>query len=140
MRSGEVFGLRNRDVDVRASKAECVLTIRPETSKVRKGRTITLSGSSGGRAKDTTRINYLIRWIDEYQRHANPNDFVFSGFDRGSISARDTYYHAYKQLRKKLAEIDLDWFDTYHCRHFWITNRLLAEEPIHLVAKAAGTS
>ena len=41
MRSGEVFGLRNRDVDVRASKAECVLTIRPETSKVRKGRRIT---------------------------------------------------------------------------------------------------
>ena len=140
MRSGEVFGLRNRDVDVRATTAECVLTIRPETSKVRKGRRITLSASSGGRAKDTRRINYLIRWIDEYQRHPNPNDFVFSGFDKGSISARDTYYHAYKQLRKKLAEIELDWFDTYHCRHFWITNRLLAEEPIHLVAKAAGTS
>lgn len=140
MRSGEVFGLRNRDVDVRATKAECVLTIRPETSKVRKGRKITVSASSGGRTQDTKRINYLIRWIEDYQRHRNPNDFVFSGFDKGSVSSRDTYYHAYKQLRKKLAEINLDWFDTYHCRHFWITNRLLAEEPIHLVAKAAGTS
>jgi integrase len=135
-----VFGLRNCDVDARATTAECVLTIRPETSKFRKGRRITLSASSGGRVKDTTRINYLIRRIDEYQRHRDPNDFVLSGFDKGSISARDTYYHAYKQLRKRLAEIDLDWFDTYHCRHFWITNRLLAEEPIHLVAKAAGTS
>jgi hypothetical protein len=40
----------------------------------------------------------------------------------------------------KLKEKQLEWFDTYHCRHYWITNRLLAGESIHLIASAAGTS
>lgn len=35
---------------------------------------------------------------------------------------------------------DLGWFDPYHCRHFFITAKLLAGEPIHIVAKACGTS
>jgi integrase len=140
MRSGEVFGLRNRDVEVRTKANECVLTIRPETSKVRKGRRITVIGSAGGRAAPTKKLNYLIRWIEKHQRHKEPNGFAFSAFDKGSVSARDTYYHAYKSLRVELKKIDLGWFDTYHCRHFWITNRLLAEESIHLVAQAAGTS
>jgi integrase len=140
MRSGEVFGLKNRDVEVRHKATECVLTIRPETSKVRKGRRITVLSSSGGRTASTKKLNYLIRWIEKYQRHKESGDFVFSAFDKGSTSARDTYYHAYKSLRTELKKIDLGWFDTYHCRHFWITNRLLAEESIHLVAQAAGTS
>jgi hypothetical protein len=40
----------------------------------------------------------------------------------------------------RLQEIDPDWFDLYHLRHWWITTRLLAEESISLVALAAGTS
>ena len=46
----------------------------------------------------------------------------------------------YGALRKRLKDIQLDWFDPYHCRHFYITNRLLAGEPIHIVAKVCGTS
>jgi hypothetical protein len=65
---------------------------------------------------------------------------VFAPFNDGKTSARDTYYHSYKSLRIELKTLDLDWFDTYHCRHFWITNRLYAGESIHLVARAAGTS
>jgi hypothetical protein len=43
-------------------------------------------------------------------------------------------------LRESLKEFELDWIDLYHCRHWYITERLLAGESIHLVAKAVGTS
>jgi hypothetical protein len=135
-RSGELFNLKNRDVEVRKQANECIVTIRPETSKVRKGRQIAVLASHGGPKP----INYLLRWITEHQRHKDPNDFVFAVFDNGRQTVRDIYYHYYKTLRRELKAIELDWFDTYHCRHFWITNRLLAEEPIHVVAKVAGTS
>ena len=92
------------------------------------------------RVAGTKNINYMLRWISQYQRHKDANDYVFSPYDGGSKAARDVFYHAYGLLRAKLREIQLDWFDAYHCRHFWITNRLLAEEPIHIVARAAGTS
>jgi integrase len=140
LRSGELFGLKNRDVEIREKANECVLTVRPETSKVRKGRQITLNQSFGGRAEPGSGINYLIRWIQKWQIHKDPNHFVFAPFDKGSKSIRDIYYHYYKNLRADLGEIGLGFFDTYHCRHFWITNRLYAGEPIHLVARAAGTS
>jgi integrase len=140
LRTGELLALRNRDVQVREASKECLLTVRPETSKVRKGRQITVTPSYGGRVNSGAPINYLIRWIREHQVHKDPSDFVFAPFGNGKKSARDTYYHLYKQLRSDLKDIGLEWFDTYHCRHFWITNRLYAGEPIHLVAKAAGTS
>lgn len=143
MRSGEVFGLKNRDVEVMRNAAECVVTIRAETSKVKKSRRIVIGPSHGGRTRDTKPINYMIRWIDEHQRHREPTHHVFAPFNqskKGDGSAREVYYKEYQKLREKLKEIGLEWFDTYHCRHFWITNRLLAEEPIHIVAKAAGTS
>jgi integrase len=125
MRSGEVFGLRNKDVEVRGD--DCVLKIRAETSKVRRSRQVTILTTT---FKD---------WLN-HQKHKEPSDFVFSPFDSGKTSARDVFYHQYKSLRVALKNIALDWFDLYHCRHWWITNRLIAEEPIHLVAQAAGTS
>ena len=140
MRSGEVFGLKNNDLEIHRTANECIITIRPETTKVRRGRKIVLGASLGGRLEDTKPINYLIRWIDEWQRHKEPTDHVFAPYETGAKSVRGTYYHHYQALRTELEKISLEWFDTYHCRHFWITNRLLAEEPIHLVAKAAGTS
>lgn len=140
LRTGELMGLKNKDVHVRKQANECLITVRSETSKVRKGRAITVNQSFGGHSERTTGINYLIRWIEQCQIHKQPSDFVFAPFDSGSKSARDIYYHCYKQLRSELKEVGLEWFDTYHCRHFWITNRLYAGEPIHLVARAAGTS
>ncbi len=151
MRSGEAFGLKNRDIEMHRTRQECVITIRPETSKVRRGRKIVLLASVGGRVENTKPINYLIRWIDQYQRHKKPSDFVFATYANkgrknpasGSVlhpTAGDVIYKGYGALRKKLADLQLDWFDPYHCRHFYITNRLLAEEPIHIVAKVCGTS
>jgi integrase len=140
MRSGELFGLKNRDVAVREKSNECLITIRPETSKVRQGRQITFHGSYGGNVKRGQQTNYLIRWFNTYQLFKEPGNYVFSPMTDGTVDARDVYYHNYKLLRVRLTEAGIGWFDTYHCRHFWITNRLLAGEPIHLVAKAAGTS
>jgi site-specific recombinase XerD len=140
MRSGELFGLKNKDVEVRPKANECLITIRKETSKVRRSRQVSFHASYGGNIKREEPTNYLIRWINDYQIHREPGDFVFSTMGDGQQDVRDVYYHNYKLLRVKLREIGIGWFDTYHCRHFWITNRLLAGESIHLVAKAAGTS
>lgn len=87
----------------------------------------------------TEEINPLLMWL-KLQRNKEPGDFVFSAYDDGKRSARDVYYHAYKQLRKRLATLNLAWFDTYHCRHYWITTRLYAKESPYEIAALAGTS
>jgi len=127
MRSGEIFGLINSYVEMRG-KDECLVTIRAETSKVRKERQITVANEM------------LVLWLTKYQRYRNPDDYVFSPYNSGKKNIRNVFYHAYKSLRVRLKEIDLDWFDLYHCRHWYITNRLLAEEAIYLIAQATGTS
>ncbi len=143
MRSGEAFALTNRDIELHRNTSECVITIRPETSKVRRGRKIVLLASRGGWLEDSKQINYLIRWVDTFQRHKDPSDLVFATFDnkgRKKKTASDVIYKGYGALRKQLEDISLGWFDPYHCRHFYITNKLLAGEPIHIVAKVCGTS
>jgi integrase len=127
MRSGEIFGLRNKDVEIRG-KNECLVTIRAETSKVRKERQITVASKM------------LVQWCTKYQRHREPENYVFSPWNSGATSSRDVFYHQYRLLRARLREIDLDWFDLYHCRHWYITTRLLAEESIYQIAQATGTS
>jgi hypothetical protein len=127
MRSGEIFGLVDRDIE-RRGKDECLVTIRAETSKVRKGRQIAVANEM------------LVLWLTKFQRHRDPDDYVYSSYNDGGSSIRDVFYHAYGSLRVRLREIDLDWFDLYHCRHWYITNRLLAEEAIYSVVQATGTS
>lgn len=127
MRSGEVFGLKNGDVS-RRGRDEWVISVRAETSKVRRARVIAI------------RSDVLAMWIDKTQIHKDAEDFVFCPRENGRKPVRDVFYHQYKSLRLRLAEVELDWFDLYHCRHWWVTNQLLAEQPIHLVARAAGTS
>jgi integrase len=109
MRSGELFGLRNEDVERRVSAKECLIHIRAETSKVRRGRQITLLPSTGGRTDGSWEVNYLLRWFTDHQRHKEPKDYVFAPFDVGKKSARDVFYHAYKMLRISLKEKSLDW-------------------------------
>lgn len=125
LRSGEAFGLRNKDIHVTGN--ECAINVRAATSKVRRDRKVVI------------RTLGFQHWIKK-QKYKEPTDFLFAPFYSGKRSARDTFYHQYTLLRAKLKPVNLDWFDLYHCRHWWITNRLLAEEPIHLVAQAAGTS
>jgi integrase len=131
MRSGEAFGLKNKDIEKRGTtrgESTYVVTIRPETSKIRRGRQITVVDEVLG------------QWLAKHQRHRAPDDHLFSPYDDGKKDTRNVFYHAFRSLRVRLKEVDLDWFDLYHCRHWWITQRLLAEESIMLIADAAGTS
>jgi integrase len=125
LRSGEVFGLRNKDVEIRGD--ECVISVRAKTSKVRRDRRVAMPMT-------------LLKFWQFTHKHREPLDQLFSPIDNGRKAARDVFYHQYGLLREKLKTVQLEWFDLYHCRHWWITNRLLAQEPIHLVAQAAGTS
>jgi integrase len=127
MRSGEVFGLKNKNVR-KTGEIEYVIHIDAKTSKVRRERDITVKSFA------------LDCWLSGLQKHNDANDFVFAPFDKGKVSCRDAFYHAYRSLRLKLKEVGLEWFDLYHFRHSWVTNRLMAGEPIHKVAKAGGTS
>lgn len=136
LRSGELFNMRNRDLKIIREAGECVLSVRREYSKVKKCRDVTLTPVlTGGRLE-----NYLIDWVDTAQRHKEPNHFVFAPYETGAKDARDVYYHTYKTLRLELKKVGLEWFDTYHCRHAWITEQLEGSHSIHDVAKAAGTS
>jgi integrase len=127
MRSGEIFGLTNNDVS-RIGEYECLIKIRPETSKVRKGRQIIV------------RSEAMASWLEDYQKWKGREEFFFAPFHNGKTSARNTFYHQYAQLREYLKPFGIEWYDLYHCRHWWVTNRLLAGEDIYQIAQAAGTS
>src|SRR6202011_2497484 len=127
MRSGEVFGLKNRDIQARG-RNRFVINIRAETSKIRRSRVITVHS------------DLLGIWLRTRQFNKAPGDYVFSPKHDGTTPFRDVFYHLFTSLRMRLKEIALDWFDLYHCRHWYIPNRLYAEEPIHHGAKACGTS
>jgi integrase len=60
MRSGELFSLRNKDVALHRKANECLITIRPETSKVRQGRLSTANILDGNSALG----GQVSRWFD----------------------------------------------------------------------------
>jgi integrase len=128
MRSGEVFGLKNKNVQEIEGLNEFLIHIDKKTSKVRRDRDITVNS------------HIFATWFRNIRKHRDPNDFVFSPLGAGTKSCRDTFYHQYKLFRVKLKDANLEWYDLYHSRHMWVTNRLLAGEQIDKVAKAAGTS
>jgi integrase len=148
LRSGELFGLKNSDISVDPESQEVVIRVRGETSKKAQDRNTTLAAvdqEEGGK-----KVNYLIRWLDEFQIHKKPNDFVFAHFDEGSkpskiypkhTAAREQFYSLYKRsFRLELKKKGLEWFDLYHCRHIFITLRLQADQNPFKIATATGTS
>jgi integrase len=126
MRSGEVFGLKNSCVKQKGD--DYVVSIQASTSKVRRSRDITVLADSFG------------DWFYRWQRHKDRDAYVFSPFDSGKKSCRDTFYHQYKSFRQELKKVNLDWYDLYHCRHVWVTHRIHAGEQLYKIAQAAGTS
>jgi integrase len=127
LRSGEAFGLTNRDIEV-INDNEFVLNVRAETSKVKRGRQVHVEGP------------VIHSWVKKNQRHKASTDFLFAPYDTGKTSFRDVFYHTYTTLRERLKEIDLGHFDLYHCRHYWATDKLTHGENVYDVAVAMGTS
>lgn len=142
LRSGELFGLRNSDIEVDLEKNEVKVRVRAETTKVKQERRIVLSAIDAKESGDESgNVNYLIRWLNEHQRHADKKHFVFSAFENGSTSGRLRFYDSYKRhFRPRLKKYGLEQFDLYHCRHMFITFRLEADQNIYKIAKATGTS
>ncbi len=142
LRSGELFGLKNSDLEISKEKNEVVIRVRAETTKVKQERKVFLSPvESEDSDGNIIVVNYLLRWINESQRHNAPEDFVFAEYDAGSRNARQQFYSHYRDgFRKKLVGTGLEKFDLYHCRHMFITFRLEADQNIYKVAKATGTS
>jgi integrase len=128
MRSGEVFGLKNRDAEP-INDRELRIVVRAHTSKVDRERSIIV---------DCPEV--IDFWFESMRKFRNPDEYLFSPYRSGTTSARDVFYHAYSSLRIKLREVGLGWFGLYYWRHWYITERLLAGEPIHQVAKVVGTS
>ena len=141
MRTGEVFGLKNKDIQtISSDKLEAVIRIRAETTKIRKERRITVNPSFGGRKEDATPINYLIRWLDQYQIHKEPEDFVFSLHTKGGMNATYPFYRSYTSLREELKEVGMEWWDAYHNRHYFITQAIRAGHPLSMIAVSCGNS
>jgi hypothetical protein len=76
-----------RERQVRLSASECLVTIRPEISKVRKSRQIRVIASTVGRSNGAYRVNYLCHRLANYQRHEGPGDLAFSPYDDGRKGA-----------------------------------------------------
>jgi integrase len=148
LRSGELFGLKYKDLTIDSEKNFVTIRVRSETSKKGKDRNTTISARSvDGKLPP---VNYLIRWINDYAIHKKAEDFVFALYEDGQqrskiypahSAARERFYQQYKNgFRKMLAKANLEFFDLYHCRHIYISYRLLDEKNPYMVAKAVGTS
>lgn len=148
LRSGELFGLKYKDLTIDSEKNFVTIRVRSETSKKAKDRNTTISARSVDAGLPP--VNYLIRWIKEHAIHKTSDDFVFALYEDGQrcsqtypahSAARERFYQYYKDgFRKSLAKANLEFFDLYHCRHIYISYRLLDEKNPYMVAKAVGTS
>jgi len=147
LRSGELFGLRNKDLTIDAESQIVTIRVRAETSKKSKDRNTTISARTYDNGQ---KVNHLLRWLKEHAIHKREDDFVFAMFEDGSkrskiypahSAARGKFYDFYKRgLRAQLKLKGLEWFDLYHCRHVYISYRLLDDKNPYMVAKAVGTS
>jgi hypothetical protein len=140
--------LRNKDLTIDPEKRLVTIRVRAETSKKGKDRNTTISARSIG--TETEPVNYLIRWLKEHAIHKQPDDFVLALYEDGQkrskvypahSAARESFYQYYKSgFRKALEKTNLQFFDLYHCRHIYISYRLLDEKNPYMIAKAVGTS
>lgn len=143
-RSGEVLNLQNKDCIIHRDKKEVHIKFQRTKTNQTQGRESVVFSTLYGR-REGKNENYLIRWLDEYQLHREPNDYVFSVFTKGSASARYEYYVWYKKMREFFAEKGGEYerctyWDTYHCRHRFVTHLLDAGESPEVIAAAVGNS
>jgi hypothetical protein len=144
-RTGELLNLKNKNIkrldeesqEVYVHFEDTKTDLRGKTRK--KGRDAFIGASLKG-------VNYLIRWIKEHRRFEGDEDYVFSTYTRGKSSAKDAYYLYYKTLCEYLRTQDGDYarvasyFDTYHCRHFYITRAIEFGNSLEVIATACGNS
>jgi site-specific recombinase XerD len=143
-RSGEVLNLRNKDCVIHRERKEVHLKFQRTKTNQKQGRETVVFSTLYGRL-DGKNENYLIRWLDDYQIHRDPNDYVFSVYTKGSASARYEYYVWYKKMREFFEKQGGEYkrcayWDTYHCRHRFVTHLLDAGESPEVIAAVVGNS
>src|SRR5262249_23677257 len=127
-RTGEILQLKLKDVETQGE--ELIVTVQPETSKVRKTRQVPLLHSAA---------KYLGEWI---QAHPNltPDDYVFKT-DKRMKNPRKNFYKQFGLLRKEvLIPAGLGDLEAYHGRHHRITTWLYMGHSVHDIHKLTGTS
>ena len=144
-RTGEILGLKNKHIKRIDEKKQEVYVHYEDTKtdlrgKIRKkGRDGFIGGSIDGE-------NYFLRWINNYRRFSGDEDYVFSTYKFGKSSAKDAYYLYYKTLCNYLKTQGdnykrvASYFDTYHCRHCYITRAIEFGNSLEVIAIACGNS
>jgi integrase len=130
-RTGELLGLRNRNVKKLASH-ECDVNIEEagKTSESRP-RTIPVNGTPC----------MLLEWMEKHQLHKQPSDYVFSRHKAGDGFAEGAFNKIHTQFKHEvLKPAKLLHMTPYHQRHHFISEALRAGVPVNDIAVYAGTS
>lgn len=138
LRTGELRKMQWKDVqgfeettDQNGKKITLVkLVVRPETSKVRSGRTIIVRGG-----------NYFRR-LRRYSNHTEPEDFIFTNEKNNKPVSSNPLYKHWDIIMRGIGVPDYKErkLSFYSLRHLGITWRMDAGVPIADVAVIAGTS
>ena len=144
-RTGEILSLKNKDIRKIDSEAQRAWVHYSDTKTDLRGKT-KRKGRDGFIGASVSGVNFLIRWIEKYRKFSGDENYVFSTFKFGSSSASDAYYLYYKTLCNYLIKEGgvykrvASYFDTYHCRHFYITRAIQFGNSLDLIAIACGNS
>jgi integrase len=144
-RTGEILNLRNKDIKKIDEKNNEVYVHYADTKTDLRGK-LKRKGRDGFVGASLEGVNYLIRWISNHRRFNGDDDYVFSTHKFGGSSAKDAYYLYYKTLCEYLKKEGGDYervasyFDTYHCRHFYITRAIELGNSLEIIATACGNS
>ena len=149
LRRGEQLQLRWTDVEdkefkeVRNNKFDLLkITIRGETSKVRKTRKVVVKDTSyfyGLLKLQASRLGGKIKEVDMKKRLGN--NLMFSINNENAITPRAIGYHFEKVLKlAKITNIEARDLVPYSFRHYFITQRVNSNLPPAAVAEMCGTS
>lgn len=138
LRVGELWQLKWKDIrdggeretDTGKKVRLAIITVRGETSKVRKTRKFESRG-----------LQYFKR-LKSRTKFKGRDDYVFSQIDQAKRFRRESFYAYWVEIMKgaKIKDYkdrNLTW---YSLRHFAITTRLRAEIDVMTLAEIAGTS
>jgi site-specific recombinase XerD len=127
MRTGEVLGLKNRNVKPTAVN-ECKVTIDKTKANPR---AIPVNGTPC----------MLLEWISKHQIHKDPDDYVFSRHKSGTEFAEGALHKTGDKFKKEILKpAKLDFVTPYHQRHHFVSECLRAGGNIIDVAAYCGTS
>ena len=130
-RTGELRNVRWEDVEVYENGTAKVY-IRAETTKVRRGRTI------------TSRRGDVFNRIKSYAKYTGRNDYVFSSYRTNRQWNRIVFYRYFRALILEVKHkygADFDASKTFYgLRHLYITLKLLSGHDPWEVARITGTS